>query len=163
MFINTLIPTHNTLRSTKVVDEMVTELRSDFSKTNIYFAKDRIKLVRTPDGLTYIHDGHHRLVAMHIFHILKSKDSVFIPKWAYDLKEVTYEHYLELNPPIWVTPLDLRTHVRTPNFFEVKDELLKCSNNELLKSTDAFISIYGDKYLEPRLCSTIFNMYRDSK
>lgn len=79
-----------------------------------------IHIARFPDGLFYIHDGHHRIRS-----VWKSgRDHLYDEE--YYIKNWKYEDYLEINIPNgWFTSFDPRTEVRLPDFGNFKNSIRK--------------------------------------
>jgi hypothetical protein len=76
-----------------------------------------IALSRFEDGVTYIHDGHHRSVATWL------GGREYLREDEYHLTEWKYSQYLEIAPENgWYTPFDPIRHVRTADFAAFKQE-----------------------------------------
>lgn len=166
MFINTLIPLHNTIRNPKRVKEFEHRLRMGHIlrgiETPIVISKiEESKLLSTYDGQFYvkenryyIHDGHHRIYAAWLCGIKE------LMSCEYTMQDMSYQLYQDLAPAVgWVTPLDIRTHVRRPDFYAFKNRALEIYNEG--SSHDKFteyVENYVDMYLEPRVTYTVKGM-----
>lgn len=145
MLISNLIPTHNELRSKKKVDKFIKRIR----KGNLFRGmKSPIKLTRTEDGLIYVHDGHHRLYACYLCGIKGLMDCEFI------IKDMTYADYEVMNFNVgWVTPFNLKTHCRIPDFFDFKNRILLEREKTILHHFDKYVSalyLNSSHFSEPR-------------
>ena len=79
-----------------------------------------VKIKRMPDGALYLHDGHHRALALYF-----GGREHFLPE-EYTLHEwPSYESFMETNFKVgWVTPLDIRLEVRHPDIVPFKTAVL---------------------------------------
>jgi hypothetical protein len=92
-----LVPTHNRLRKP---DSIKNFEKGDFLEASI----------SNIEGIWYVHDGHHRVVAA-IIYDLKIR-----------LKITTHSllDYTQSNPPIWITPFNPLFEVRRCDFKDYK-------------------------------------------
>jgi hypothetical protein len=111
-------------------------------KIHIAFIKD--------DGSLLVHDGHHRVVAIHRAgrHILHTRE--------YDFHEYSYDDYLNANPDKgWYTPFDPRTECRLADFGDFKDSVRRLYYLNMPTLAALSISRHAAGYKEPRRISTI--------
>lgn len=115
MKIDTLLVTQNGFRNYNKVVEMANAIRNG-SRFN---SKELIKIYQTEDGKRWIFDGHHRVGSLS----LAGETSLYSTDYEFGVY-----NYEMLNSINWlkgyVTPFDPRTHVRLPNFFDFKKEIL---------------------------------------
>lgn len=122
MKISELIPTHNSLRSKSTLEYFRNQIKAGESLYPVKLVK--VRYYPSYDYKVYIHDGHHRLVAMYLEGVKELTEN------DYEIRDVTYEHYKEINFDVgWVTPFDLRTEVRRADFFDFKNEVMSMYNN----------------------------------
>lgn len=143
MKIADLIPTHNRLRSPNNLE---------------FFLKNQINPIALSeiDGKLYVHDGHHRLIAYLLDGIQELDDTFF------SILKTTKSAYLEINPEVgWVTPFDIETECRLPEFFNFKRTVLECWNFGF--DIQHFFED-GTRYKEPRKIYSMAELaeqYRD--
>lgn len=150
MKIHDLLVTQDGFRKPHLLVEMLQYVRSGglYSQQRItdHSGKDSpplIRLVRFEDGLTYIHDGHHRIASIHL-----SGTRNELHEDEYQIQDVTYDYYTDIGLEVgWVTPFDPRTHVRLPNFCPFKKQVLAIEDRE---AAHQFIRDNGHLYLVPR-------------
>lgn len=121
-----MIPTHNRLRRPVQVFSIADSMRHDGWI-------GRAVLLARVEGVDYIHDGHHRLIAARIAGI----------EPLIRVEEYSMEDYIFPNPPRWMTPFDPRVEVRVPEFFSFK--------NEAEGQTSDWILANRCRYSEPRM------------
>ncbi len=160
MKINELIPLHNSIRNPKRVKEFEHRLRMGHIlrgiETPIMISKvaDRIETGGSCSSTYYkyyIHDGHHRIYAAWLCDIKE------LMSCEYVLQDMSYEMYQDLAPQHgWVTPLDIRTHVRKPDFYAFKNVALEWykEGNEW----ENYIDNHQDEYLEKRVAYSVKDM-----
>lgn len=82
-----------------------------------------IQISRFEDGMQFIHDGHHRLLSIH----LGGRD--FIHENEYEVTEWVYQDYLDIvlykvdKWVGWVTPHDPREEIRLPELKDYKKQV----------------------------------------
>ena len=143
MNILNLIPTHNRLRNPSRIKFFDYEYKKPISLSRI-------------DNQLYVHDGHHRLV----YEISKGNNT--LPDNYFTIKDFTKEKYDEINFDYgYVTPFDIESECRKPNFFEYKIyiiRLFKCVVDDVADGTnlvERFILSTKDMYVEKR---SVFTM-----
>lgn len=79
-----------------------------------------VQISRLPDGFHFLHDGHHRCVSLCLIGRQHLHDSEYeITDWTYeDYFDVVFADSMEKS---WLTPMNLRDHIRDPEFFTFKD------------------------------------------
>jgi hypothetical protein len=142
---DTLIPTHNELRSKECLDYWL----GVFTHNQYVISQHpAVKLSRTEDGCIYIHDGHHRLSAA-----LLSNFPISLLR--FEIVDFTYAQIAEINFDVgWVTPYNPRTHVRVHNLHIVKPYILALREFDELMAIDA-IRCNFDMYAKPRRFSNL--------
>jgi hypothetical protein len=158
MQITELIVTHNDVRNVKTISTMLDVLQSGaiFDEAHAYSfhhagsVNTVIKLSRFPDGKIFVHDGHHRLIAKHIF----GYEKLFECEYSfYDWN--SYESYTKPNLKNgWYTPFDPLTEVRKAEFFLFKEEVLALPEDQQVD----YILNNRYRYCEPREVSTVEEM-----
>jgi len=115
--------TQNGVRDRNQVHEMAAYARQggvfDDARLIAYhtgsWPRQRITIACLEDGSRFFHDGHHRLLAIH----LGGRD--FLYEEEVDYFDITYAQYHEVNFETgWLTPYCVRTELRTPNVHEFK-------------------------------------------
>jgi len=106
-----------------------------------------IKLSRFPDGLVFVHDGHHRLVAKQLCGVLEIYECEYkITDWK------CYTDYSKANLDHgWYTPFDPRFEIRKAEFFDFKEEVLSQMEHERI----GYIYDNRHKYCKPRTLHTV--------
>ena len=101
-----------------------------------------VKIKQMPDGNYYLHDGHHRALALYF----GGRDH-FLPE-EYTLHAwPSYESFMEPNFAVgWVTPLDIRQEVRHPDIVPFKSLVLSLPEEQRL----AYIQAHKSSYCQPR-------------
>ncbi len=141
--INRLIPTQNTIRSHEKCAELV-----KFIREGRIFRHNPVRLTKFIGGDTlYIHDGHHRLSAMHYSGL----------RYLYPDEYVIFDYRLEdyRNSNIekgWVTPFNPITHVRISDLSKYKS-----------RYTDEDIWENNPDFSEKRVVNYINGCYRVDK
>lgn len=134
-----LIPTHNRLRSPERLKSII----------NNKFSPPNISLV---DGKYYIHDGHHRLVCMFFLGYREITD--------YILTEFKTNDYNEINLSMgYVTPFDIKTECRLPEFFKFKEIILSHDITDL--NAEAYIRRFENYYCEKRTVFSLEQLFRE--
>lgn len=83
-----------------------------------------IAINRFEDGELYIRDGHHRAGAIWL------AGRQFLYPEEYVIESYTYDEYMEINPPSYVTPFDPRIEVRYGDFAPFRIEALRVYNEQ---------------------------------
>lgn len=149
-----LIVSHNELRSLDELKSIIQFLISRNGKVILDKATIEehsgigsyrpIKIVRFPDGVHMIHDGHHRCVA------LLAVGIHLITPAEYILEDKTYESYMQVNHPVYITPFDPKLEVRKPDFYAWKRQVkLMCDLHGVQESIN-YIWANRNEYAEPR-------------
>lgn len=121
-----MTPTHNRLRRPLQVFLIAESMRRDG------WVGPPVLLARV-EGVDYIHDGHHRLIAAGLAGI----------EPQIRVEEYSMVDYVNPNPPRWMTPFDPRFEVRVPEFFSFKNEAAGKSSEWILSQKE--------RYAEPRV------------
>lgn len=165
MYIKDLIPLHNQLRKPDIVDEFVLRIRSGrlfrgmkkpiiISRiTATHHQWNGTRVIDVDDY--YIHDGHHRIYSLYKCGVEKLMPCEYI------MQDMSYQMYQDLAPHVgWVTPLDIRTHVRKPDFYAFKDQALDIHRdwNQTPNAFKEYVENNADLYLEPRTAYKIGDM-----
>lgn len=106
-----------------------------------------IQLSRFPDGGIYVHDGHHRAVALFL-----GGRANLLPE-EYQVRDwASYTPYSEINADAgWVTPLDLKLEVRLPDVMAFKRLAKETPVEELEELTRQLRHMYA----APRQMDTV--------
>lgn len=103
-----------------------------------------IQLVQFEDGKIFVHDGHHRMVAMHLAR------RNYLYESEYEITQWTYEQYEAINFEVrWVTPYHPGFFVRLPDYRAFKKDV----DGQMAISQEAaaeFIRLNKHKYCKPR-------------
>lgn len=153
MNISNLLVTQDGFRKPQTLVGMIDYVRSGgrFALNNLteHSGKEKpplIRLVRFEDGLTYIHDGHHRTAAIWL-----SQHRDHLHEDEYQIQDVTYDYYMEIVFEVgWVTPYNPRTHVRFPNFCPFKREAMEIFSRYGEEAAIEFVVNNPHLYLMPR-------------
>ena len=169
MHVDQLIPLHNTLRNTKTVQGFVHRLRMGHIFRGIETPIVISRVCNTDKKILdsnncekyveeyYLHDGHHRVYAAWLCGIKE------LMPCEYTMKYMSYAMYLDLNVDVgWVTPLDIRTHVRKPDFGHFKNKAIKIyldkDNPSHVQDCTDYIEENQDMYLEERKVTHVKDM-----
>ena len=147
-----LIPLHNDLRSQKALEHFVLRVREGRLFRGM---ESPIKIAQIidyqkhyegkPTWKYYLHDGHHRVYGAYLCGVEE-----LLP-CEYTLMDMSYQDYLDLNINVgWVTPLDIRTHARKPDFFGYKNKVVRLYLNKEYKKAGDYVRHNQDMYLEER-------------
>lgn len=132
MKIDQLVPTHNRLRNPEKLWEAY-----------VWQGKNSKPVVINKTDREYIQDGHHRLVLNYW------TGRLILDSGEYKLAGYKNKEYNQINyAQNWVTPFDITSEVRVPNFFTFKEVALD------LKS-DKFITQNKWAYTEYRYVHTL--------
>jgi hypothetical protein len=155
-----LIITQNGLRNVDQLNNMVRFVRAGgrFTEDALLafsiFTQGRVNppliyVSRMEDGRLFLHDGHHRCVAKH----LAGKE--YLEECEYQVGHHTYEDYLVARPSDgWLTPFDLNTEVRVPDFGAFKD-VARMMLGVSHQAAESYIQENRQLYCEPRRITTI--------
>jgi hypothetical protein len=99
------------------------------------------------DGQYYIHNGHHRATALLLAQrYFLEHDEYYIKEWDYS----DYEDIVFLNPDgTWrgyVTPFDVRTEARLPNFKPFKKHVKKLYYKQSPQHAIHYIKTHAQEY-----------------
>lgn len=125
LHIDLLIPTQKEVRNCAQIDAMkvfvenggVFDRKSldQFAEVRGTKASPLIQITEFEDGQTYIHDGHHRLIAIY------RAGREWLRYDEYEIKSWKYGDYQEINlDEGWMTPFDPRNEVRKADLAEWK-------------------------------------------
>lgn len=142
--------TQDGLRNRSQLDAMI-----EFVKRGGIFTRDVIteylhssRLVGVnefEDGRKFVHDGHHRLVAIKLSGV---RD--FLYPEEYFITKLPYARYTKANfSNGWYTPFDPRTHVRVCDFGVFKDQVIDLANDSPEQAIE-FIEANRTVYLRER-------------
>ena len=106
-----------------------------------------IEIAQFPDGELYIHNGHHRAVAIY----LAGRNTLFGDE--YYIKEWDYSDYNDIvflnDDNTWrgyVTPFDIQTEVRLPDFRAYKDTVKDLYYNQSPDHAIHYIKTHPELY-----------------
>lgn len=100
-----------------------------------------------PDGIKYLHDGHHRALAIYY-----SERKLLLPEEFFLVEWESYEKYKEINFDCgWVTPFDPRYEVRVGEFCSFKNKATSLP----AKEATIFIRKNRHLYVRPRTVKTV--------
>lgn len=126
-----MVPTHNVLRDPELLQTLLRE-------GEILPAPEHRKIhIADIDGVLYVHDGHHRLVAYLLDPNLEIGDAEYV------VQRYALEDYTRWNPPRWLTPFDPRVEVRVPDFYAFKEEAQ-------LRMDEVWVQSNRHLYVQPR-------------
>jgi len=85
-----------------------------------------IKLSRFPNGSCYVHDGHHRVIALFLAH----RKFLYPQEYQY-MDFDSYDRYNEVNFETgWVTPFNIREELRLPDVRNFKEYVFSLPRKE---------------------------------
>lgn len=155
--IDNLIITQDGIRESEPLNEMIR-----FVKRGGFFTQGAIKVFggrdqkpiiisQLPDGQDYIHNGHHRVLAVYL------GGRVYIRDDEYALEPRTYEEYLTPNLGRgFVTPFDPRRHMRIPDFSAFKQEIMRLMfDSSRHMPVNQYIELNAYRYRVPRVAKHI--------
>lgn len=131
ILLNDLYVMHSKLRHVDSIDTMSLFVKNggfwnqdaldEFAKCNkLPSSSPLIQIPKFEDGRQFVHDGHHRVVSVH----MGGRD--FLRDDEYVEYEFEYEKYIECNDAAFqngfFTPFDPRTELRHPDFKSFKDQ-----------------------------------------
>ncbi len=163
MLIKDLWVTQNALRDYCQLKQMV-----DFVISGGFWTQDvinkfsnkqvlLIQISEFEDGVQYVHDGHHRVIAT----LLGGRD--YLRQDEYEVKTYTYERYMTAKPHInYFTPFDPRIHVRKADLFEFKLAAKKVYQTKP-DQFDIWIQNNVDKFREMRYDKTTLDFLEKVK
>ena len=143
--IRELIPTHNRLRD---ISRLSSIQHNTFAPPFISLANDKC----------FVHDGHHRLVCM------LSRGQKWLDE--YHLEEYSYEDYNDINfDKGYVTPFDLHTECRLPDFYKFKEVIMRLYNTDSwnIDELENLIINKHKYYTETRYIHTMGQLYESVK
>jgi hypothetical protein len=115
-----------------------------------------INLVRFEDGRVFIHDGHHRVMAIY----LGARDFLGISEYA--LTDWKYKDYTDIVfAKRWITPFDPRFEVRVSDYTEFKNEVWSIWEKDGEEAAKKHILLHKEAYVMPRCGRTIADMIKD--
>lgn len=133
-----IIPTQNSLRNYKTVEQCVARLEKGERLTPI-------NLSLMEDWVTYLHDGMHRLCAMHLYGMTHITEEMYVAK------VMTYEQYASINWKVgYVTPFNIRTECRIPDLYKWKSEVFRIKGESGEAWAEMFIACNKESYIEKR-------------
>ena len=148
MNINNLIVTQNELRSMHNLQMML----NSFNESLYPLSTDKIILIKTEDDKHYIHNGHHRLVALYLLGIEELS-----PEW-YTIWNMTYAQLTSINfDKGYVTPYDPRRECRKSNFMQYKTKAMNIFHIYGYVGAINFVNLAlaSQVYLEKRQINTV--------
>ncbi len=166
MYINihTLQITQHGLRNVNQLGNM-----TEFVRRGGYFSRNALlafhvdmKLEHKPalmhiadiEGQLFIHDGHHRAMAIY----LSGRSLIFDREFT--LRQYTWEDYTKVNlANRWYTPFDPRTHVRMTDLSDFRNMIAKAKGDEELQRF--VINHFCHLYKEFRFTTWIHQMAND--
>ena len=105
-----------------------------------------IILNRFEDGRAFLHDGHHRVASIYLSGV---RDFLYPEEITYH--DYTYRRYRNANSRNgWYTPYDPRTHVRIPDFFDIKNKVRTMAEVDPQEAL-AYLADHKHEYVVPRL------------
>ena len=122
--VETLLITQNGIRNKPQITSM-----TDFVESGGFFTAESmlefigkpqplIAISRFPDGLEYIHDGHHRALAMYLGGRREMHND------EYEVSEWSYDQYVNPNFALrFLTPFDPRKEIRLFDFGEYRKQI----------------------------------------
>lgn len=115
-----------------------------------------INLVRFEDGRVYIHDGHHRVMAIY----LGGRD--FLDPSEFVVTHWKYKDYTDIVfAKRWITPFDPRFEVRVSDYTEYKREVYAILAVQGEQGAEKYIRDHKESYVMPRRGLTIEDMVKD--
>jgi len=157
--IELLIPTQSGVRDRRQIEKMVDHVQKGkiFDKAEIrkygtlwgLQHSPLINIRRFPDENFYIHDGHHRILAIHLAGRTRLETS------EYRITEWTFDQYtnIELDKG-WFTPFDPRIEIRNADFNpykrQIREALSACRNEDDRDLLTRIIRNSKQDYASPR-------------
>lgn len=154
-----LIVTQNGLRNVSQLGRMIEYLRrgGGFSNDSLLtYALEKgtavspLIHIASVHNRLYVHDGHHRILAMH------RAGRTYILNEEYTITHYSYDQYTELGLDRgWLTPFDIVNECRLPDFKTYKvhmRELMGCGLDDHAK---AYAVAAASLYKEPRRVTSI--------
>lgn len=145
---NELIPTQNRVRNPDKV------LTKDFLQN----LNGKINIAVFEDGKKYIMDGHHRCLGYWLkikLGLIEDDSSLLKDAKYYNFNYDDFK-YPNLDNR-WVTPYNPLTHVRVPDLYEWKSDILQFSKNSNIDIED-YINANRNKYIQKRLVNNLSEM-----
>lgn len=119
--------------------------QSALDEYNCKQGSNLIILNRFEDGRAFLHDGHHRAASIYLS---GTRDFLYPEEITYH--NYTYRRYRTANfGNGWYTPFDPRTHVRIPDFFDIKNKIRTMSEVDPKKAL-AYLADHNHEYVVPR-------------
>lgn len=158
--LGSLIVTQNEVRNCKQVPDMIAHVQNggvfDQALLNDYaWIKGvkpcgLIKVTVFEDGATYLQDGHHRCTSI----ILGGRN--FLHPSEYVIEHWKYSNYAGIGwKNGWVTPYDVTTQVRLPDFKPFKDQVTAIVAEHGYEEAEKFIRANPHLYSAPRMVHTL--------
>lgn len=118
------------------------EFIAEYHQDELAFPPQPMKIKRMPDGKLYLHDGHHRAIALWIAgRVTLHPDEYTLHDWP------SYESFMEPNFAVgWVTPLDIRKEIRHPDIVPFKEAVMRLPEEERV----GYIRDHRSAYCQPR-------------
>jgi hypothetical protein len=104
-----------------------------------------IEIAQFEDGGYALHNGHHRLTAIY----LGRQDSK-LHSSEYFIRNWKYQDYIDIILPAWVTPFDVRTHLRIPELAVWKAKVREVYIARGEAETIRFIEEFKHEFVIPR-------------
>lgn len=158
--IDDLLVGQNSLRTTEHMEEMITFVRGGgffslevvqkWSSEHSYPDKELIYISRFPDGVPFIHNGHHRCVAI----LVAGRDHIH--ESEYVEKNWNYEDYnrVDLDTYRYVTPFDVKAEVRIPDLAAWKKAVFDLAATDR-EAALKFITEQRSQYVLPRAFGSV--------
>lgn len=154
--ISTLNVTQSYIRDPSQIRGMIEYL---WEHSNFSDLERKIVIKEFDDGELYIHDGHHRILALYMAFSWDAR----LHEDEFILKSFKYEDFQKINWSCgWITPFNLREETRLPCVKEWKDHIVyrllarDCSMGDL----ESYIYENGNRYKEKRQVNTIRDLYQ---
>ena len=119
-------------------NEFIQQYHNDESSIN----HQPMKIKIMPDDKHFLHDGHHRAIALWI-----AGRKELYPEEYTTHNWPSYESFSEVNLSVgWVTPLDIREEIRYPDVVPFKERVLMLPCEDQLD----YIMAHKSEYCHPR-------------
>ncbi|MDI9325228.1 MAG: ParB/Srx family N-terminal domain-containing protein [Alphaproteobacteria bacterium] len=148
-----ILVTHNEIRNKDSVENLLLHTNNGIVLSESIVCKDdmcaKIILVPIEKDKYLLHDGHHRVRAIHL------SGRTHLDPLEYRFENIPISIYNEINfEAKWVTPFDIYTEVRKKDFLAFKKRVFDIYTYSE-KEARAFIYAHADEYKEPRRANTI--------
>lgn len=128
--------------------------RGHLFTSDLLMGGDLIEIARMEDGKLFIHNGHHRCVA-----IAGTRKRDYLDENEYYVKEQTYSLYNSINFDVgYVTPHDIKTEIRVPDLKNYKTFMQNVIDEYGYEMAEGIIAISKPLYANPRKLYDVYDL-----